>query len=118
ADSRDQAGRARQGDGDPRVHGGAAVRGTRAGIRRRRLDRRIWVRRRDPPRRMGGEGRAWPDASALPAVQCRRRAQLARRGVAGAPTLSASPLMRTLDLALIGNGAIGLLVDATGCVVW
>jgi len=26
--------------------------------------------------------------------------------------------MRTLDLALIGNGAIGLLVDATGSVVW
>lgn len=26
--------------------------------------------------------------------------------------------MRNLDLALIGNGAIGLLVDATGCVVW
>ena len=26
--------------------------------------------------------------------------------------------MRTLDLALIGNGAIGLLVDSTGSVVW
>ena len=26
--------------------------------------------------------------------------------------------MRNLDLALIGNGAIGLLVDATGSVVW
>jgi len=26
--------------------------------------------------------------------------------------------MRTLDLALVGNGRIGLLVDALGCVVW
>ena len=26
--------------------------------------------------------------------------------------------MRNLDLALIGNGAIGLLIDASGTVVW
>ena len=26
--------------------------------------------------------------------------------------------MRNLDLALIGNGAIGLLVDAVGTIVW
>ena len=26
--------------------------------------------------------------------------------------------MKTLDLALIGNGRIGLLVDANGAIVW
>jgi hypothetical protein len=26
--------------------------------------------------------------------------------------------MRSLDLALVGNGAIGLLIDAQGAVVW
>ncbi len=34
-DPRNQAGRPRQGNGDPRIHGGAAVRGSRARIRRR-----------------------------------------------------------------------------------
>src|SRR5213593_4799313 len=68
---------------------------------------------------MGGEGRARPDSSALPPARRRSRAQLARRGVAAVPAFRyESPLMRNLDLALIGNGAIGLLIDASGSVVW
>src|SRR5262245_14648666 len=43
---------------------------------------------------------------------------------AGFPRQSTDPItcritpMRDLDLALIGNGAIGLLVDAAGTIVW
>ncbi len=68
-----------------------------------------------PPRRMGGEGRPRADAGALPAARRRCRPHVARRGTAaGGAVQDASPLMRNLDLALIGNGAIGLLVDAAG----
>src|SRR6185295_14712066 len=75
-------------------------------------------RRRDAPRRMGGEGRTRPDARALSAAQCRGGAPMARRVVSVIEHGCEGPLMRNLDLALIGNGAIGLLVDATGTVVW
>src|SRR5262245_32951000 len=50
---------------------------------------------------------------------------MSRLSVAGSPPRSPARVIpcrrasvRDLDLALIGNGAIGLLVDAAGTIVW
>ena len=93
----------------------------RAGVRRRRLDRR--VRLSSPSThlaRLGGEGRARRDARTLPAARRRApvRAWLAQRACDVRTFDSGASLMRDLDLALIGNGTIGLLVDAAGSIVW
>ena len=104
---RDQPGRPRQGHGDRRLHGRAAVRRPPAGVRRRRPAPTSTASPRST--RLGG----WavkvgagptraryrlPDVAAVRALA--RGAAVARRR-----RRDGDRLMRNLDLALIGNGA-------------
>ena len=116
--SRNQAGRPRQGRGDTRLHGGNDVCGAPAGVCRRRSNRRIRLLRGHPAGRLGSQGRPRPDPRAIPAARRQRGPALA--GCAAAATLNpwSIRMNRSLDLALIGNGAIGLLVDPVGAIVW
>src|SRR5690606_28105141 len=107
----------RQGCSDPRLHGGAAVRGPAPGVRRRRHHRRSRVRRGQRARRHQRAGG--------PAARERRplRTAGARGGACmdRSPSLSHStgmPPEASLDLGLIGNGSIAALVDAHARVSW
>ncbi len=102
----------------------AAVRGPPAGVRRRRPHGRARLRGRRAPGRLDDQGRPRSHRRALPPSRLRRREALA----AGADQLGGHPFprhhghglttTRSLDLALIGNGRIGALVDERANIVW
>src|SRR6185503_10507716 len=99
--SRAEAGRERQGPRAARVHAGAAVRGADAGVHRRRRDRRIRLRYREPARRAVDQSRGRRYGGALAPSGCQSGAGMA-----------------SLDLALVGNGTIAGLLTEDAEVTW
>ena len=77
--ARNQARGPRQGRGDPGLHGGAAVPRPPAGVRRRRPQRRVRLRRGRRARRLVGQGGPGRRSRALPAARRRRGARAGSR---------------------------------------
>src|SRR5690606_16782071 len=109
------AGPRRQGRGDRRVPGRAAVPWPPAGVRGRRPHRRTRVRGRQRARRdQRAGGRSRGIGGRAPAARHRRGLRLA-----GGRRMSARAARQaSLDLGVIGNGSFGALIDREARVVW
>src|SRR5512138_37594 len=108
----------RQGHRHSRLHAGASLCRSPAGLPRRRRDRRGRFCRGEPPgRRLGARGGARSaDGGAPPCGGRGRGAGLpAPLGGGGRRRRGA---MSSLDLAVIGNCTYGALVDAQANIVW
>src|SRR5207237_1093933 len=109
---RDQACRQGQGGSGARVPAGGPVPRADAGVRGRRFHGRARLRDGQPSARPFGEGGTGADGGAPAAPGCPRRTRLVGAGRGGARRMS------SLDLALVGNGTIGVLVNPLSEVVW
>src|SRR3954470_12040026 len=116
-----QAKREKQRRRGARLHEGRAISGSDTRLRWRRRDGRTWLCSREFNGWPFDQSRQRRDGRALAFAHCALSAVMAEaagQGMNPPKTTGKGKPPSSLDLALIGNGTIAALIDATGEIKW